>query len=376
MGLLSGMTRTGLAHDRASTDHDARGALAQARFRPPLGLRNGHIQSILAATELRQRRAESAARGLLDTATEVILDCGEGVRLQAFHSPAARTHAGGGSRGLVVLLHGWEGTAGSSYLIVTGQHLVDLGFDVVRLHYRDHGNTHRLNEGVFHSCRIREVVGAVGAVGDLYRPRQLLVAGFSLGGNFALRVGLHAPAAGIDLAALVAVNPVIDPAHTMVAMESGWSFYERHFLRKWQRSLRSKQQAFPGIYDFEPCMSMTSLRAITAYVAERYTGFNSLEAYLDGYSLAGDRLAALEVPTTIVTAEDDPLIPIDDFRALRVPGGVALRTLPYGGHCAFLEGYQLDSWLERSVAEHLAEQAGDRAAAPRAPRPAAAPAAS
>jgi pimeloyl-ACP methyl ester carboxylesterase len=103
------------------------------------------------------------------------------------------------SRGLVVLLHGWEGSARSNYILDTGGELLSRGFDVFRLNFRDHGDTHHLNPELFSSNRIEEVVEAVALVQQQYAPRRLAVAGFSLGGNFALRVALRAPAAGIRL---------------------------------------------------------------------------------------------------------------------------------------------------------------------------------
>ena len=63
-----------------------------------------------------------------------------------------------------------------------------------RLNFRDHGDTHHLNRDLFHSCRIDEVVGAVRAVRRAFATDPVAVAGFSLGGNFALRVALHGPA--------------------------------------------------------------------------------------------------------------------------------------------------------------------------------------
>ncbi len=81
-----------------------------------------------------------------------------------------------------------------------------------RLNFRDHGETHHLNREMFHSCRIDEVVGAVREIAAAFSPRALAIGGFSLGGNFALRVALRAPAAGIALAYALAVCPVISPA--------------------------------------------------------------------------------------------------------------------------------------------------------------------
>ena len=92
-----------------------------------------------------------------------------------------------------MLLHGWEGSADSLYVLSLAQQLFEQGFSVVRLNLRDHGETHHLNRELFHSCRLPEVVGAVGGAAALYlggRPLQLV--GFSLGGNFMLRVAAQA----------------------------------------------------------------------------------------------------------------------------------------------------------------------------------------
>ena len=94
---------------------------------------------------------------MLATSRELLLDCGDGVRLQAFHS----TPIAGRSRTMAVLLHGWEGSAQSLYVLSLAQTLHAAGFDVVRLNLRDHGDTHHLNRELFHSCRLPEVVGAV-----------------------------------------------------------------------------------------------------------------------------------------------------------------------------------------------------------------------
>ena len=64
----------------------------------------------------------------------------------------------------MVLLHGWEGSADSLYVLSLAQLLFEQRFEVVRLNLRDHGDTHHLNRELFHSCRLPEVVGAVRAL--------------------------------------------------------------------------------------------------------------------------------------------------------------------------------------------------------------------
>ena len=91
-----------------------------------------------------------------------------------------------------MLFHGWEGSVESTYMLQTGSRLLAEGWDVFRLNFRDHGDSHDLNEALFHSCRIDEVVHALrrhrASAGRRDRWRS---AGFSLGGNFALRAALQ-----------------------------------------------------------------------------------------------------------------------------------------------------------------------------------------
>src|SRR6201993_671793 len=168
---------------------------AEEEFEPARWLRNRHLQSMLASTAWRRSRILRGAAALLAAQHEVLLECGAGVRLQCFVSSPAQ-----GSGRPVVLLHGWEGSADSLYLLSLAQLLFAQGFEVVRLNLRDHGDTHHLNRELFHSCRLPEVVGAVRALQQHYQGRPLQLVGFSLGGNFMLRVAAQAGDAGLDVA--------------------------------------------------------------------------------------------------------------------------------------------------------------------------------
>jgi len=132
-----------------------------------------------------------------------------------------------------VLLHGWEGSVNSSYILANWARLYQAGFDVFRLNFRDHGDTHHLNPGIFHSCRLDEVINALRDLQDRLQAGPWFLAGYSLGGNFSLRVALNAEQAGLNLAQVVAICPVINPANAMSAMEQGLRFYEWYFERKW-----------------------------------------------------------------------------------------------------------------------------------------------
>lgn len=336
--------------------------LTAADYTPPWWLRNPHLQSGLASSPRRRRRGEHELRATGAIHTTQIVDGGDGVRLQGLHSAVP----GRDSRGLVLLLHGWEGSTESSYMRLTAARLLAAGFETFRLNFRDHGDTHHLNEELFHSNRIDEVVHAAGDVARRFLPERsmsershpLCVAGYSLGGNFALRLGLRAPAAGLDIAHIAAVCPVLDPGATMDTMERGLPLYQWYFQRKWRQSLLRKRALFPQRLDVDDRTLSLRLRPLTQWLVERHTDFGSIERYFDGYSIAGERLAALRVPASILTSQDDPVIPVTDFRALRLAPDTRLEIATYGGHCGFLENIGLQGFGERWVAARLAATAG------------------
>ena len=320
-------------------------------YAPPWWLRSPHLQSVLASSGLRRVARARGARHLEHDAEWVTLDCGAGVRLTGCHTAQLALPR---ARGLVVLFHGWEGSVRSTYLLQTGARLLREGWDVFRLNFRDHGGSQALNPELFHSCRIDEVVGALRAIAARYPERPLALAGFSLGGNFALRVALRAPAAGIALAHVIAVCPVIDPHAGLFQLEHAPRMYHDYFLWKWRRSLRAKQRAFRDTVLFDRYELRGNIRALTAALVARHTNFGSLDAYLDGYSLAGDALVGMQVPTSILATEDDPVCPASDLAGMHLPASVRVTLTRYGGHCGFIRDWHLASWAEDFIATTLA----------------------
>lgn len=303
---------------------------------------------MLSSSGVRRRLLPRSAYRVLERAQEVLVDGGDGIRLTgSFTAQTAQPD----SRGLAVLFHGWEGSVDSTYVLQTGSRLLDDGWDVFRLNFRDHGESHGLNEALFHSCRLDEVVHALGDIARRWPARAMALAGFSLGGNFALRVAMQAPARGIPLDYALAVCPIIDPSEGLFSLEESapW-FYQAYFMNKWRRSLRAKQKAFPEVQYFELQELKQNLRGLTESLVLRHTDFGSLEAYLEGYSVAGRALAQMQIPATILTARDDPVIPVTAFEKLELPGHVELDIATYGGHCGFIRGWDMTSFCDDYIA--------------------------
>jgi predicted alpha/beta-fold hydrolase len=326
---------------------DARGD----NFSPPRWLRGRHFQTILPNWPPRRARVERRAIPLRAASEELLLECGDGVTLQAFHSSPARLGREPG-RKVAVLLHGWEGSAESQYQLSLAQTLFEQGLEVVRLNLRDHGATHHLNRELFHSCRLPEVVGAVQALARRF-PMPMVLAGFSLGGNFMLRVAADREGRQLPIERVIAISPVLDPAITLDTLERGLSIYERYFILKWGRSLARKKMAWPDHYDFEELFRLKSLREMTRQMVVRHTEYPTLEEYLAGYAITGDRLTSLAAPATVLTSLDDPIIAANDLSRLARAPNLDIVATAHGGHCGFMESLHGGNWIDRKVVELL-----------------------
>jgi hypothetical protein len=327
-------------------------------FNPPWWLRNPHVQSALVSLPVRRKFVERRAAALIATSRQHLLDCGDGVTLECFHSsPTQITQLE--SAGTVVILHGWEGSSASLYMLSLAQSLFNSGFDIVRLNLRDHGETHHLNRDIFHSCLLPEVIGAVKCLQEMFPGKPFYLSGISLGGNFMLRVAAKAREAGLRIAKVVAISPVLDPVQTLHELENGHELYHWYFIRKWNRSLVKKQAAWPGYHDFARFLRLSSLRDKTAEMVAKFTQFASLDEYLNGYSITGDRLATLSSPATIITSADDPIIPPDGLERLSASPYLKVTLTRHGGHCGFFDTLSGETWLERRLIAELRGQPTD-----------------
>jgi predicted alpha/beta-fold hydrolase len=309
-------------------------------FDPPPLLRSPHVQTLIGSRG-RNRWVRRRAEPLMACSETRILTTPEGVRLEA--SSSLRKQAA-----TVILIHGWLGHTDSSYVLSAAAEFWAQGFSVIRLNLRDHGETAHLNEEMFHSARTREVVDAVNALQREIASGPCGLVGFSLGGNFVLRV---ARATGLPA---VAVCPAMDPAHTMHAIDNGWLGYRWFFVRKWHHALKAKQAAFPDRYDFSDALRLNTVAAMTDLFVRDHTPYSNTDDYLARYTLTGAALTGTKA--TIVYAEDDPVIPKRGFAGL--PDSLDLVPLARGGHCAFVTHPKRPSWVDHFTVQRLATDLG------------------
>lgn len=325
-------------------------------FVPHRLIRSGRIQTIASSYPLRGLgRTLPGEQG-------VILDAGrdqtgydEGVRLFGYYN----RHAGdGASRGLVISLHGWEGSSHSAYNLIIGRRLLAEGYDVMRLNLRDHGphlhvDPYALNQGLFLGTLLEESHLAVQRVAAWAHELPVYLVGPSMGGNFVLRMAArHRQSPIPNLRRVVAISPAVNPAKSTDRIDAQYPF-RRYFRDRWLRSVLAKEHLFPHLYEFGPLVTLARLRTMTEWLVQRYTDYASADDYFYHYAVLGDALAHLTVPTTILTAADDPVIAVEDIEQLSASPLLERKIERFGGHVGFVDLWPLRHLLPEMILVEL-----------------------
>ena len=316
-------------------------------FNPPVLLRNQMVQTILASLKFRKR----GPNPMIDAGEDLILDCDDGVRLKGNYSRHPDNKA------LVIFLHGWEGSQDSTYVVTAGRRVFERGASVFRLNYRDHGGTHELNEGLFYSTLFNEVFEAVKQISKRAEGAPVYIVGFSLGGNFALRIARSLRDLSIqNLKHIFAISAVIDPwgAAPLVDLNP---LYQRYFLKKWTRSLRRKQELYPQLYDFGNILSKRTVLGILDELLPDYSEFSDMKSYFDSYRLEKWDLENCPVPLSLISAADDGMIPVENLLELKLNHRARRIIHPHGGHNGFFQSLNGPTWYDSYIQQVMEKDA-------------------
>ena len=315
-------------------------------FTPSFGLRNPHIQTILSSIPPRKWQVLHAFSPYRRTQHEVILDCGEDSRLQGFYNQAGAKRADK----LLILIHGWEGSHESTYMLSAAQALLDKGVDVFRLNLRDHGATHHLNRGLFYSTLLEEVVTAIELIQHQFAYQKYYLSGFSLGGNFALRTAASSQNRALELNKVIAFCPVIHAKEcNEVLHDERNKIYNQYFVRRWKRSLLEKAKHWPEYPFVTQLDALPDLNAMNNALVPRYAGFDRVDDYFDAYAISEDYLENTAVPCYLHFAHDDMVIPIEGVKRLAKNTNLDISVTKYGGHCGFIKSWYGGNWQDERL---------------------------
>ena len=255
----------------------------------------------------------------------------------------------------LLLLHGLEGSSLAHYMYGISDKAWAAGWNVVRLNQRNCGGTEHLSRGLYHSGLTHDPLAVIRELIHHDRIASVAVAGYSLGGNLALKLaGELGDVAPPELTAVCAVSPTLDLGVCVEALERRSNMaYEWNFVRNLKARMRRKSAAFPGDYPLDGLRRVWTVRQFDEAYTAPHHGFRDATDYY--YRASAMRVIdRIRVPALIITAQDDPFVPASTFRdpSMTCNPNITVAMTPHGGHCAFVaraddayDGY----WAEREV---------------------------
>ena len=315
-------------------------------FAPRRRLENGHVMTVWCWAAKRQLQLPEPEARLFQVTpdTQVLAHC--------YWQPERRQHP------TLLAMHGLEGSSSAHYMLGLADKALRAGFNAVLLNQRNCGGTENLGPGLYHSGLIDDAAFVIRELAATDGIDRVVAAGYSLGGNLALRLaGVHSPTDLPALKAVCAVSPVMELEACVRALERGSNFvYQWNFVRNLKNRMRRKNAAFPGRFDISRLDAVRTVRQFDAAYTAPFFGFDSAEDYY--HRAAALRVVEqIKVPALVITAEDDPFVPPAPFRDPKLTGNanVTVMVTRHGGHCGFLseaaapddDGY----WAEARIME-------------------------
>jgi predicted alpha/beta-fold hydrolase len=286
----------------------------------------------------------------IDSETQVLAHC----RWQTNHQECPT----------MVIWHGMEGSTGSGYMPSTALKAFCAGFNVVRVNYRNCGNTENLTPTLYHgglSDDLRVVINEL-IHGDGLK--RIYPVGFSLGGNMVLKLlGEYGNEPPNQVVAAAVVSPSVDlGASTDFVLQGRNWLYHKNFMQSLKQRIRLKHKLYPDLYDITGLSKIRTIREFD----DRFTSIANGFANADDYYFRSSSVRVAEkirVPTLIIHAKDDPFIPFAPLRhsAFTDNPYLLLVATERGGHVAFISEKQSKEdrfWAENRLVEFcvLAEE--------------------
>jgi len=313
-------------------------------FEPHPLIRGGHAQTVLGAylPGRRFRLRSDTHRVPLEDGDSVVLhdDCPLGWQ------PGDR---------VALLMHGLGGSYRSSYMVRIAAKLADAGVRAFRMDHRGCGAGEGLARLPYNAGRSEDALAALQTVGDICPGSPATIVGFSLSGNIVLKLLGEAPNSVPEhLESAMAVNPAMDlPACLECIRSPSCRIYDRNFVGQLYRQVQRLQQ----LVDNPPSHRLAGRPRELFEFDELYTaavcGYQGAADYYTRCS-AAQFVHNIEVPTLVLAARDDPMVPLRVFEQAAWPAAVHLHVAPGGGHLGYIarQGQDRDRrWMDWRVVD-------------------------
>jgi predicted alpha/beta-fold hydrolase len=259
----------------------------------------------------------------------------------------------------LIVLHGLEGSAESSYARMLLQTAANLGWRAAVLHFRDCGDYRNILPRRYHAGETNDIRFFLERLRTEGHQGPMMAAGYSLGGNVLLKYlgenGISTP-----LHAAAAVSVPLDLHLSAEALTKGFSkIYQRHLLKRMKNAVSRKFDKYTAAFDWQRAMNAKTFADFDDAVTAPLHGFSGKDEYYDRCSSVGF-LREIQRPTLIINSLDDPfmspdIIPDESL----LSDSVTLEVSEHGGHVGFISGgtpWRPEYYLPTRITEFLAAQ--------------------
>ena len=266
-----------------------------------------------------------------------------------------------GSKTLVLLIHGLEGSSQSKYIVSTTKHLNQKGLDTVCFNLRGCSGDDNLLLGTYHSGKTEDVDFVIKHLLDNYNYDNIILVGFSLGGNLTLKyIGEQSENISPKIKGGIAISVPIDIASGEYELEKLKNkIYLERFLKTMKTKILDKAAKFPEFnLDKDQLAKATRFKHLESVYTVPVFGFDSAEDYWKKAS-SKPYLSKIKIPTLLLNAKDDTFLsdkcfPFDEANTSKY---FFFETTNYGGHCGFISSFYnaKNNWLEQRIEEFIRE---------------------
>ena len=269
----------------------------------------------------------------------------------------------------LVFLHGLEGGMHSHYVANFFEEAARRGWGADLVLFRGcNGEINRARR-FYHSGETSDLDFALRRIAAEQPGRPIGLAGVSLGGNVLLKwLGERGDDLPAEVVGAVAISVPYDLGRGSRHISRGFSkVYERYFLESLRRKALAKLELYPDLFDRDAMLGARTLWDFDDVLTAPVHGFRDAADYY-ARSSSIRFLQGIQVPTLLLSAEDDPFLPpevLEEVRAIAedVPA-LTLEFVRRGGHVGFVSGrvpWRPHYWGEWRALEFLSAQVAARA---------------
>jgi predicted alpha/beta-fold hydrolase len=195
------------------------------------------------------------------------------------------------------------------------------------------------------------------------REIPLYLIGYSLGGNVVLKLAGELGESGLGLLdGVVGVSVPIDLAACVRELRKPKNrIYEWRFLIALRQRIRQMAALNPGVHAIDKLSRVRSVYEFDDTFVAPYFGFGTADNYYATQSSIRF-LQSIRVPTLVLQAQDDPMIPVEIFNdpRLRSNPNIELILAEHGGHLGFIANAAPRFWADRLILNWITQSRNTR----------------